>query len=89
MGREGRNHTICEERASTGTLINPLFIKYSLNSHFRTKCHAQDLKFVSPRIKTLVKILLFFNFNLHIDFEKVATTGEAQEGAGKGFGDTA
>lgn len=74
MGREGRSHTICEEKAwyyafpSTGTPINPLFIKYSLNSHFRTKCCSQDLKFVSPRIKKLVKILILYIV------EKVAAT---------------
>lgn len=80
MGREGRNHTICEEKAwyyaftSTGTPINPLFTEYSLNSHFRAQCCAQHLKFVSPRMKTLVKILIF-NFDLHVEFEKVAATG--------------
>lgn len=93
MGREGRNHTIFEEKAwyyaftSTDTPINPLFIKYSLNSHFRTKYCAQDLKFFSPTIKKLVKILIF-SFNLHVEFEKVAATG-GQEGAGEGFGNTA
>lgn len=67
----------------TGTAINPLFITYSLNNHFRTKYCPQDLKFVSPRIKILVRILIF-NFNLHIEFEKLVAT-ESPRGSRERF----
>lgn len=54
-------------------LINSLFIKYCLNSHFIIKCCAQGLRSVSPRIKILVRILIF-NLSLGVEIEKLASS---------------